>query len=737
MHARNVTILLFLFILTGCREQINDTIRIGKLTHGEEIILKKENNQWGIWINSNNLSAVKQNFPVGLEIFTDSVNLRKCYSGYREIQKKTQGFTGFSSITCGQATFNVTDNWSFKDNVLTVDRQVTVEGSMPQSGFLSAVKFSHQQPCQREQVKYFAPGMIYGSPGHLSEMAIGGKNSGTAIWIREDRLPAPLFGIHHRDGSAVTILHLNPEGTTIREDSRDLNVKTIIDKRFRFGAPGAEEENQNISLGFVWPGTEGEITYRGKTYPGGQMKTWRRRYHPIEDGMTQQYRVSFRFDQGMDAYTGYVKTAWRWAWEELDPKVSFQDIEQARRSLVDMLGDRVQTVNGFTGIPYFMTAVNKEQQHINEKTAMGFVGKALESANYLLQDADRQQSPNDEKHRKAAEHIINSFVHKLTLSPPNGEGFMMNTGEVVMVRPQDGKMYLRSFGDGLKALLRAVKRKKQQGLLHEDWLRWAQSFGDWLLPQQQPEGGFPRGWEQGTGKIVDDSPQSSYAVIPYLMLLSELTGEEKYKKAAIRAADFCWETTQSKGIFVGGTIDNPDVIDKEAGTLSAEAYLSIYESDKQQKWIDRAQAAADYAETWIYLWNIPMPEEEDNELLPWKKGVSTVGQQLISTGHSLTDAYMAFDTDEYAKLFRLTADSHYYEVARILLHNTKSMLALPGRTYDLHGPGWQQEHWSMAPMRGYGLHRGWLPWVSTSHLNGIFGLEEYDPELFQAIKNPE
>jgi hypothetical protein len=36
-----------------------------------------------------------------------------------------------------------------------------------------------------------------------------------------------------------------------------------------------------------------------------------------------------------------------------------------------------------------------------------------------------------------------------------------------------------------------------------------------------------------------------------------------------------------------------------------------------------------------------------------------------------------------------TGDRHYLEVARILLHNTKGMLAVPGRENDLAGPGWQ------------------------------------------------
>ena len=75
----------------------------------------------------------------------------------------------------------------------------------------------------------------------------------------------------------------------------------------------------------------------------------------------------------------------------------------------------------------------------------------------------------------------------------------------------------------------------------------------------------------------------------------------------------------------------------------------------------------------------------------------TAGLQLISTGHSLVDAYMAFDVDEFAQLYQLTGDAHYLDVARLLLHNTKNMLALPGRTYDLGEPGWQQEHWSLAP----------------------------------------
>lgn len=67
----------------------------------------------------------------------------------------------------------------------------------------------------------------------------------------------------------------------------------------------------------------------------------------------------------------------------------------------------------------------------------------------------------------------------------------------------------------------------------------------------------------------------------------------------------------------------------------------------------------------------------------------------------------------------------------ILLLDTKSKLALPGRTYDLLGPAWQQEHWGMARNRGLGTHRSWLPWVSVNHLHSITSLEEFDPALYR------
>jgi hypothetical protein len=68
-----------------------------------------------------------------------------------------------------------------------------------------------------------------------------------------------------------------------------------------------------------------------------------------------------------------------------------------------------------------------------------------------------------------------------------------------------------------------------------------------------------------------------------------------------------------------------------------------------------------------------------------------------------------------------------------LLHNTKNMVALPGRLWDLYEPGAQQEHWMISFHRGQARHRGALPWVTVNHITGIFGLRDFDLELYKEI----
>jgi hypothetical protein len=365
------------------------------------------------------------------------------------------------------------------------------------------------------------------------------------------------------------------------------------------------------------------------------------------------------------------------------------------------------------------------------KIIMGFVAKGIESADQLLLEGDRDKGPRGQKMRNLGLMMINSFVRIVPMAPPAGTGFNLMTGKPDC--QTTGIVTIREPSEDIRTLIDVIRREKKMGREHPEWMAWCKQFGDWLVPQQRADGSFPRSWNAGSGTAREESGTSSCIPVPLLVKLSEETGDKKYLDCAIRAASYTWDTYGCRGIFIGGATDNPNVTDKEAGMLALEGYLILYENTKDPKWLECAKAAANFAESWIWIWNVPMPADADEANLGWKPGVSTIGVNGITARGSGVDQYMAWSVPAYAKMYKYTNDEHYLDVTRILLLNTKAMLAIPGRTYDLLGPGWQQENWSMGRNRGNGSHRSWLPWVSVNHLHGITGLEEFDKELFTRL----
>lgn len=700
---------------------------------------RNADSSWGIVMAGAGLASAEQPRPLQVEIWDDPKNsVRSLAGGYASLFEEKNGFTGKGCLTLdGGVSFEFKDRWSFDGDTLHLNRTVSVHGNAA-GGFLTAATLAVTKQQSWSQVEWFAPGMIYGGFEHMSDAAIGGhsyyKPGDYTVRIREDRLPAPVLAGRFSDSTTLAVLNTSPKAGTTAAEALSVTPGVMTDARFGFGAIGGQESGSGLSLGYWFPGSEGEETYAGNTYPGGQIHEWRRRFHPIRDGFEQHYEVAFRFGRA-DGLAACCNEAWRWAWRTLKPQVNPQDIPVARCCIVDALAANVIENSDRAGISGAKSAVSGVPDSTDRQTLMGFTGKALEAAEFMLAESLLDKTERGTELRRKAEKIIASFL-RLKMSPPEAEGFIIKSGKLATAmgyRKDHPEIYLRSFGDDVKALLRAYERERQNGRPHPDWLEWARQFADWLLTQQQSDGGFPRSWVRGTGEVFSDSPNSSFNAIPLLVQMNRISGDRKYLKAAIRAGDFCWANGQAQGKFVGGTIDNPDTIDKEAATLSLEGFLMLYETTNERKWLERAQVAANIAETWIYIWNVPMPADADDAQLHWKRGVPTTGLQLIAAGHSLVDAYMSFDADEYAQLYRHTGDEHYLYVARILLHNTKAMVALPGRTYDLRGPGWQQEHYSLAPKRGMGLHRLWLPWVATSQLNGIFGLMDFDEALFEQL----
>ena len=777
-----------LSIFVACIRQ-KDQIELGSMQNGVNVsFMRDTTGSWGIKISGGTFPLLLQQNPAQIELFKGEDNVNNLSAGYQSVKKNGNNITAIGEITDEDgARFNIEDHWNISDNVVTVERKVSVAGTEENAGFYSAINLSTESNFKWDDAEYMAPGLLYGDPTYGGGYSPGGTMNYDAkrFSFREDLLSAPLFTVSFKNGDWVAVMDPTPNGATTSEESNAPATTPVIDERIQFGGLGAHEvAGEGVQFGFWFPGTTDEFT-RG--FGGGnEAPIVRRRYHPVKDGLSQQYQVKFMFGKG-DSFHDMERDSWRWAWQNLNPKVYPIDMDVVRRVLIDHLEDHVLVVKDMAGVPFLFDAVtgnpgsyrNRDRQprpgstqtnrpavarrgefdltiegvaelakwakkqgvyvdqDANElarwpQILMGFVCKGIESAEQLLLESDRDPGPRGQLMREHGLMIINSFVHLVPMYPISGTGFNLMTGKPDC--QNDETATIREPSEGMRTLIDIIRRERKKGNEHPEWLAWCRQFGDWLLTQQRDDGSFPRSWNAGKGTIHEESGTSTYNPVPLLVKLTEETGDQKYLDAAVRAADYVWTSFGSKGIFIGGATDNPNIVDKEAGMLSLNAFLSLYENTKDTKWLDRAITAGNYAETWIRIWNIPMPIGANDSTLNWKRGVPTTGVQGITAlAAGGVDQYMAWSVPDYAKLYKYTNDEHYLDVARILLLDTKAMLAIPGRTYDLLGPGWQQEHWSMGPRRGYGGHRSWLPWVSVNHLHGITGLQEFDPELYQQL----
>ncbi len=731
---------ILLFVLSimapAVLAQQGERVELGKLQTGSTVaFVRWTSGEYGIEISGP--LHLSQQKPARIGVFRTKEDIRDFVAGYKTLQRTKTGIVARADVDYSRnVVFHIEDLWSLTGNVLSVRRKVQVAGSAP-GGFNSSISFDVDSSMHWSDLNCLAPGALYGDPKHDGERSPGGTLNYAAhrFFMREDILPAPMFGLSFKNGTSVTILDPKLNGESTFEETK-LAKHVMIDSRFKFGALGAWQSGRRpIEFGFEFPGSV-------SMYLGGPLgpakPQWFRRYNPIAGGFSQSYEVSFRFGVH-ESFPDVIRNSWRWAWNTLKPEVLHINIDQMRHILIDQLASVANTIDGRTGIPFAVATFDTNHVQWNSTmTAMGFVSKNIECASQLLRAGYRDTTSRGKKMRRIGLSIISSMINALHSIPLDGCGYDLATGKPWTGQHKDWMApWIRNETDGMWTLLRAYRREQAHGYQHPNWFDWVKRYADWLILQQRKDGAFPREWKPGSSAVAESTGTTSYCPVPLLVLMSKETGNPKYEQSAVRAANYVWEKYGKRGQFVGGASDNPNITDKEAGMLSLEAYLSLYESTKESKWLKHAEAAADYTETWIWIWNLPMPVDASNAQLQWKKGVPTVGVQGITAlASGGVDEYLDLAAPVYAKLYEYAKDPHYLYVARILLNDTKSMVATPGHLHGLKGVGWQQEHWGFGPSmfsRGVGSHRFWLPWVTANHLQSITGSQDLPPSLYKEL----
>ena len=291
--------------------------------------------------------------------------------------------------------------------------------------------------------------------------------------------------------------------------------------------------------------------------------------------------------------------------------------------------------------------------------------------------------------------------------------------------------FLRCFVDGMEGILDAYKLAHKNGEDREKWLAALVKVADFLAENQNDDGSYYRAYFTD-GTVCTDTSDKNYqgtsklntpVAIRFLAKMYELTGDEKYREAAVNAAEFSYAELYLKlEKYVGGTPDNANTVDKEAAIYAMYGFNAAYALTDDERYLRAAEHAATSAMSWVYCYDFACPgSDETNKINPFTEG-RTSGFSIIATGHSGADNYSAFMYYEMFKLYVFTGNEFYLEAAKLLEINTKLSTDYNGKMgwkYRAIGP--EATNISDFNFSTVGV---WLPWSGIANIKPIGYMED-------------
>lgn len=288
------------------------------------------------------------------------------------------------------------------------------------------------------------------------------------------------------------------------------------------------------------------------------------------------------------------------------------------------------------------------------------------------------------------------------------------------------------------------------------WLDIAERFGRFLLSTQENNGAWRRAYSMDGAPLTEPDSwfgqthyqqySSTATVIPFLLRLSKITYDVRFRTAAVRAGRFVREQFVDKVRHNGGIHDSiyakPQLIDHESIYFCCRALLSLHKAVGGEYFFDGVVRAAKLSASWIMLWDVPLPPE------------STLAQYgFRSTGQAGCDAPGAgyfhpmglIAVPDWIEIAQLTADKTFLDIAELCLMACNQNV---GKSWGFARDGLQEEGVLLSPWfiddpifadeTGFGGRRKGegnktcLPWISAvtvwagEEMKRRFGTQDFD-----------
>lgn len=643
-------------------------------------------------------------------------------ANYSEVSKEGDKVKCVANLKSGRGSeLTVTDVYSVvAEGQIEVKRDVKVVSvRQGDNYFLSAYMIQSPENAQFLDNDYLVPGVLYKSNFDAACNNPAGIPQKNDIWFiyRDDRTPLPMVMARGKStGRTYTLALSDTPSRTVMAD----NKQTSYDAGYQYGSVGVWRDTANTrSMQCVyWPGTT------MSTKQGSGM-----RYHPMKTDVKHSYGIYMSFSS-TDGYPTAVNQDWNRVFDLYQPKIYPVDLDTCYEGLIQSLLTYYVPcradggVYDAPGFPFEVSLEDFKPRGIDYQC--GFVGMQV-SSGYCLYRYGIENA--DEATRHKGEAVLNFWADKSL-----GKAGIMKT----WYDPNNGggggswRSYhsiLRIMTGGMEGLLSAWCYGTKKGEKHDNWMATCKTFGDWMLVAQDPNGSFAFSWNQNklvNGKYPVDVANglTTTSALRYLVELYIATGEDKYKEAALRAGEYCYMMVHKKYHYCACVVDNPQVLDSESGYMAMAGFLSLYDLTRDSKWLEAAEQAATYTETWVYCHEIPVEDDREGDI-PWfPKDRSIVGQHLIAIGHSAADLGFAWLSFLYYHLYVLTDNDHYLMMSRMAAHNTKQSMNWDGSLFPGQPRGLQLEAFQVKIPRRVEAVKTTLNWNYAGNLDPMLRFKD-------------
>ncbi len=619
-----------------------------------------------------------------------------------------------ATVTTSQGSIlDVTDTFTFVGNSIDVNRSVSVRKAVKGNiGFSTHFMLRSNIDTERgdyDDCEYFIPSILYKDGEYNASASIGSSMRVKQILVKETRTGLPMVMMRKvSDGATVSIVHRNPEISS--PDERNYNAYTV-DDLFKHGSVGIVRD-PSPQICYTYPNfeTQGYFVTTGNT----------KRFAELKTGNSINFTIGV-YGNKSDNYTDAMVSTYKENYANQTTAIANVDLEDVYETSVSDLNDLYcyNSASGACGFP-FATYVDSGK-HLGVSYQIGFIGMntslATQLIRYGVENSDNESYQNGFK-------IIDFWVN-------NG---VTDSGVIKIWAYENGTFssypsYLRTMADGAEGILSAynyLKSTKDVG----HWLTAVTEFADFLVNNQLSDGSWYRAYDWGGNMYKDDnayglvgdkntvadSKLNTPVVIRFLLRMYETTGSVKYYNAAVKAGEFTVNNLSNAGKYVGGTPDNPNCIDREAGIYALYAFNALYNATGDAQYLYYAEQAAVFTISWMYTYKFAINETEDKEQAKPLVAGNCDGLSVIATGHSSVDSFMAYVYYELFKLYAWTEDDVWYNLSLFVQNNTKQTVACVANlnyAYD----SFAIEATSIADFYFVTAEGGcWLPWITNANI---------------------